>query len=62
MKDIGLLEFGTPDNFVDLCNIVKFNTKQDLLWVEDLAKVADTMPGQVQIFMEHLIRAQTMLQ
>jgi hypothetical protein len=62
MKDIGLPEFNTPDNFVDLCDIVESHTKQDLLWAEELAKVADTMPGQVKIFMEHAIRDQTVLQ
>jgi hypothetical protein len=53
MKDIRLPEFGTPDNFVDLCDIVESHTKQDLLWAEELAKVTDTTPGQVQRFMEH---------
>jgi len=61
MKAIRLLEFGTPDDFVDLCDIVKYHTKQDSLWVEDLAKVIETAPGQVQRFMEHPIRARTML-
>ena len=62
MKDIGLLEFGKPDNFVDLCDIVESHAKQDLLWVEELAKVTNKSPGQVQRFMEHPIRAQTVLQ
>jgi hypothetical protein len=62
MKDIELPKFDTPDNFVNLCNIVESNTKQYLLWVEGLVKVANTMPGKVQIFMEHPIRSQTMLQ
>jgi hypothetical protein len=53
MKDIGLPEFGNPDNFVDLCDIVESHTKQDLLWAKELAKVTDTTPGQVQRFMEH---------
>jgi hypothetical protein len=55
-------EFGTPDNFVDLCDIVESHTKQDSLWVEELAKMTDTVPGQVQRFMEHPIRARTVLQ
>jgi hypothetical protein len=61
MKDIRLLEFGTPDDFVDFCDIVKYHTKQDSLWAEDLEKVTDTAPRQVQRFMEHPIRARTML-
>jgi hypothetical protein len=62
MKDIGLPEFGTPDNFIDLCDIVESHTKKDLLWVEELVKVDDTTPRQVQRFMEHSIRARDVLQ
>jgi hypothetical protein len=62
MKYIGLLEFEDPDNFVDLCDVVSSHTKQYILWAKELAKVTDAMPGQVEIFMEHSIRAQTMVQ
>jgi hypothetical protein len=62
MQNIGLPEFGTLDDFTDLCNIVELYTKQDSLWVEELAKVTDTMPGQLQQFMEHSIRARALLQ
>ena len=48
MKDIGLLEFGDPYNFIDLCDIVRSHAKQDSLWAEELAKVIDTLPGKVQ--------------
>jgi hypothetical protein len=48
MKDIGLPEFGTPDNFVDLCDIVESHTKEDSLWAEELAKVTNASLRQVQ--------------
>jgi hypothetical protein len=44
MKDIRLPEFGMPDDFVDLHDIVKSHTEQDSSWVEEIAKVTDTMP------------------
>jgi hypothetical protein len=59
MKYIRILEVGILDDFFDL---VELHTKKDLLWDEDLAKVTDTTSGQVQQFMEHLIRARAMLQ
>jgi hypothetical protein len=62
MKDIELLEFGTPNSFIDLCDIIKSHTKKDLLWFEELAKVADTTLGEVKRFMEHPIRARIVLQ
>jgi len=61
MKDIGLLEFDTPDDFVELHDIVESHTKKDSSWAERLAKVTDTTLGQVQQFMEHPIRAWAML-
>jgi hypothetical protein len=62
MKYIGLPEFGTPDEFVDLRDIVKSHTDQDSSWVEEITKVTNTMPGQVRQFMENLVKAQAMLQ
>jgi hypothetical protein len=62
MKDIRLPEFGMPDDFVDLRDIVESHTKKDSSWAERLAKVTDTVPGQVQQFMEHPIKARAMLQ
>jgi hypothetical protein len=61
MKDIRLPNFGDPDNFIDLYNIVRSHAKKDSLWAEELAKVTDMSPGQVQRFMEHPMKAQTML-
>jgi hypothetical protein len=48
MKDIRLPDFGTPDNFVDLCDIVESHAKKDSLWAEELVKMTDAVPGQVQ--------------
>jgi hypothetical protein len=63
VKDIGLPEFGTPDDFGDLRDIVKSHIEQDSSWAEELAKVTDTRePGQVRQFMEHPIKARAMLQ
>ena len=62
MKDVGLPDFGTPDNFIDLSDVVKLHAKQDVIWSEDSANIADARPGKVQQFAEHPIRAQTMLQ
>jgi hypothetical protein len=62
MRDIGLPEFDTADEFVDLHDIVKSHVKQDSSWAEEIAKVVDMAPGQVQQFMEHLIKARAMLQ
>jgi hypothetical protein len=45
MRDIGLLEFGTPDDFVDLDDIVKLDAEQDSSWAEKIAKVTDMAPG-----------------
>jgi hypothetical protein len=56
MKDIRLLEFVTPNDFVDLRDVVESHTKQDSLWAKELVKVTDTAPGQVDQFMEHPIK------
>jgi hypothetical protein len=62
MKDIRLPKFNTPGKFVNLCDIVESHTKKDSLWAAELATVIDTTPGQVKRFMEHPIKAQTVLQ
>jgi hypothetical protein len=62
MKEIDLPEFGMPDEFVNLHDIVKSHTEQDSLWAEEIAKVTDMVSGQVRQFMEHPIKAQAMLQ
>jgi hypothetical protein len=47
MKDVGLPEFSTPDNFIDLSYVVKLHAEQDALWTEELAKIVNVKPGQV---------------
>jgi hypothetical protein len=47
MKDIDLPQFGTPDNFFDLHNIIKTHLKKDSSWAEEIVKVTDMAPGQV---------------
>jgi hypothetical protein len=62
MKDAKFPKFGTPNNFIDLSDVVKLHAKQDALWTEESAKIADARLRKVQQFSKHLIRAQTMLQ
>jgi hypothetical protein len=62
MKGIELPKFGTPDDFFDLRDIVKLHGEQESSWSEEIAKVTDTMIGQVRQFMEHPIKAWAMLQ
>ena len=62
MKDIGLPNFDTLDTFIDLSDMVKFHAEKDLICIEELTKMTNARPGQVQRFTEPPIRAQTMLQ
>jgi hypothetical protein len=61
MKDIGLPEFDSPKDFFHLHDIVKHHVEQDSAWTTKIEKVENMEPGQVQQFMEHLIKAQTIL-
>jgi hypothetical protein len=45
MRDISLPEFGTPNDFVDLRDIVKSHAEQDSSWVEEIEKVAEMALG-----------------
>jgi hypothetical protein len=62
MKDIGLPEFDSPEEFVELHDIVKRHVKHDSTWEVEIMQVASMTPGQVQKFMEHLIKARAVLQ
>jgi hypothetical protein len=62
MKDISLLEFGSPEDFFDLHDIVKQHVEQDSTWTTKIEKVENMALGQVQPFMEHPFKAQTILQ
>jgi hypothetical protein len=48
MRDIGLLEFGTPDDFVNLQDIVKLHVEQDSSWAMEIKRVENMVQGQVQ--------------
>jgi hypothetical protein len=61
MRDIILLEFGTPDDFVDLHDIVKLHVEQDSSWTTEIENMDNMAPDQVQQFMEHPIKAWTVL-
>jgi hypothetical protein len=62
MKDIGLLELGPPEDFVDLHDIVKQHVERDSAWKSEITKVERMAPGQVKQFMEHVIKAPIVLQ
>jgi hypothetical protein len=62
MKGIGLPEFSSPEDFVDLHDIVKRHAEQDSAWAVEIAQVESMAPGQIQQFMEHLIKARAVLQ
>jgi hypothetical protein len=52
MKDIGLPEFGSPEDFVDLHDIVKKHVEQDSTWIvlslqETLLGCMSEMPGNL---------------
>jgi hypothetical protein len=57
MKDIALPEFGSPEDFLDLHDIVKQHAEQDLAWTAEIEKVVNMVPRQVEKFMEHPIKA-----
>jgi hypothetical protein len=48
MKDIGLPEFISPEDFVDLHDIVKKHAEQDSAWTVEIAKVASMALEQIQ--------------
>jgi hypothetical protein len=62
MKGIGLPEFGSPEDFVDLHDIVKRHAEQDSTWTMEITQVESMAPGQIQQFMEHPIKAHAVLQ
>ena len=61
MKGIGLPEFGSPEDFVDLHDIVGKHVEQYLAWTKKIEKVEIMVPGQVQQFMERPIKDQAVL-
>jgi len=61
MKGIGLLEFGSPRDFVDLHDIVKQHAEKKSTWAMDITQVASMASGQIQQFMEHSIKARAVM-
>jgi hypothetical protein len=61
MRDIDLPEFSSPENLVDLHDIVKQHVEKDSSWNVEIEKVENMAPGQVQQFMEHPIKARIVL-
>jgi hypothetical protein len=47
MKDIKLLEFDNPSEFIDIRNMLKIYFKQDSLWAEECEKLVDARLEQV---------------
>jgi hypothetical protein len=47
MKGIGLPEFGSHEDFVDLHDIVKRHVEQESPWAVDITQVASMAPGQI---------------
>jgi hypothetical protein len=62
MKIIDLPEFGPPEDFVDLHDIVKRHTEKDSAWEAEISQISSMTPGQVKKFMEHLIKSLAVLQ
>jgi hypothetical protein len=62
MKDIGLPEFRSPEDIVDLHDIVKRHAEQDSTWTVEITQVERMTPTQIQQFMEHSIKARVVLQ
>jgi hypothetical protein len=62
MKNVGLHEFDTPYEFINLSDMFKMHAEQDSLWAEECTKVTDAKPGQVQQFAKRLIKARATLQ
>jgi 1,2-phenylacetyl-CoA epoxidase PaaB subunit len=61
MKDIGLLDFVSPKDFINFHDIVKRHVEQDSTWAVEIAQVESMTPDQIQQFMEHPIKARAVL-
>jgi hypothetical protein len=48
MRDIGLLEFVSPEEFVDLHEIFKQHPEQDSLWTTNIEQVENIVLGKFQ--------------
>jgi hypothetical protein len=62
MRDIDLPEFGPPEDFTDLHDIVKRHAEQDRVCETKISQVSSMILGQLKKFMEPLIKSLTVLQ
>jgi hypothetical protein len=62
MENIDLPEFGPPENFTDLHDIVKRHAEQDSTWEAEISQISSMTPGQVKKFVEHPIKSLAVLQ
>jgi hypothetical protein len=62
MRNIDLLEFGPPEDFSDLRDIVKRHAEQDQVYETNIFHVSSMIQGQVNKFMEPSIKALPVLQ
>jgi hypothetical protein len=62
MKYIVLLEFQSPEDFVDSHDIVKQHAEQDSAWTVEIEKAVSMDLGQVKNFMKHPMKARAILQ
>jgi len=62
MKGINLPEFGPPEDFVDLQDIVKQHEEQDLAWETNISQTSSMIPSLAKKFMEATIKALAVLQ
>jgi hypothetical protein len=62
MKGINFPEFGPPEDFTDLQDIVKQHEEKDLAWETDISQTSSMIPGLAKKFMEAPIKALAVLQ
>jgi hypothetical protein len=55
------LEFGSPEDFIDMHDITKQHAEQDSTWEVEIAQVTTMTLGQIQQFMEHPIKDHAVL-
>jgi len=61
MNDINLQNFGSPEDFSNLHDIVKRHVEHESTWEVEIVQVASMTLSHVQKFMEHPIKARAIL-
>jgi hypothetical protein len=62
IRGINLPEFGPPENFTNLQDIVKQHEDQELAWKTDISQTSSMITGLARKFMEPPIKALAVLQ